>query len=53
MNKKTVWALISVEVEVDDLDDETVMDWVNEELTEYGFIVDDMGMRDKQEEGKE
>ena len=45
MKKKTVWALVSVEVEVDDLDDETVMDWVNDELVEYGFTVDDIGFR--------
>lgn len=44
MLKKKVWAHVSVEVEVDDLNDETVMDWVNDELTECGYIVDDMGI---------
>jgi hypothetical protein len=53
MNKKTVWALVSIEIdveeEVDGYDDESLMDVINEELVAYGFIVDDMGIRGKEE----
>jgi hypothetical protein len=56
MNKKTVWALVSMDIHVEEgeegYDDESLMDIINEELVAYGFIVDDMGMRDKQEEGE-
>jgi hypothetical protein len=52
--KKTIWALVSMDIHVEEgeegYDDESLMDILNEELMAYGFIVDDMGMRDKQEE---
>jgi len=50
--KKTVWALVSMEMNYEDEDDEALMDFIHEELVEYGFIVDDMGIRGKQEENK-
>jgi hypothetical protein len=43
---------IHVEEGEEGYDDESLMDIINEELVAYGFIVDDMGMRDKQEEGE-
>ena len=53
MNKKTVWALVSMDIHVEEgeegYDDESLMDIINEELVAYGFIVDDMGMRDNEE----
>jgi hypothetical protein len=53
MAKKTVWAHVSIEIDVeegvDGYDDESLMDIINEELVEYGFIVDDMGIRGKEE----
>lgn len=52
MAKKVIWALISVEVDnAETWDEETLMDFIHDELVEYGYIVDDMGMRE--EEGKE
>jgi len=52
-SKKTVWALVSIEIDVEEgeegYDDESLMDVINEELVEYGFIVDDMGIRGKEE----
>jgi hypothetical protein len=51
--KKTVWALVSMEIEIEEgeegYDDESLMDIINDELVEYGFIVDDMGIRGKEE----
>lgn len=45
--KKTVWALVSIEIDDEgDGDDETFMDFVHEELVAYGFTIDDMGMVD-------
>lgn len=46
--KKTIWAHVSIEVESDGVEDESLMDFINEELTEYGFIVDDMGIREEE-----
>ena len=47
MSRKKVWALVSLEiVEDEELGDEAVMDIVNEELVQYGFTVDDMGIFD-------
>lgn len=48
--KKTVWARVSIEVDIDEAielgenDDETIMDMIHDELVEYGFTIDDMGM---------
>lgn len=53
--KKTVWLRVSIEIDIepelaaekDDVDmysDEVLMDTIAEELVEYGFTVDDMGM---------
>jgi hypothetical protein len=46
--KKTVWALVSIEVEVEEgeegYDDESLMDIIHDELVAYGFTIDDMGM---------
>lgn len=45
MNKKTVWFNISMEVDVtDDADDDVILDFMSEELVEYGFTIDDMGV---------
>jgi len=48
--KKTVWALVSIEVEVEEgeegYDDESLMDIIHDELVAYGFTIDDMGMTD-------
>jgi hypothetical protein len=47
-SKKTVWALVSMEIDVEEgeegYDDESLMDIVHEELVAYGFTIDDMGM---------
>lgn len=52
-SKKTVWARVSIEIEIEEelaaekdgeYDDEALMDTIAEELMEYGFTVDDMGM---------
>ena len=49
--KKVVWAHVTIELEVTDgVDDESTMDYVNEELTDNGFIVDDMGILDNEED---
>lgn len=46
--KKTVWARVSMEIDVEEgeegYDDESLMDIVHDELVEYGFIIDEMGM---------
>ena len=47
--KKTVWALVSIEVEIEPEDDEeysdeALMDTIAEELAEYGYTIDEMGM---------
>jgi hypothetical protein len=46
--KKTVWARVSMEIDVEEgeegYDDESLMDIVHDELVEYGFTIDDMGM---------
>jgi hypothetical protein len=47
--KKTVWALVSIEVDVEEGeagydDDEALMDIIHDELVQYGFTIDDMGM---------
>ena len=55
--KKTVWLHISMDVghdyDVDDngqtLDDEALMDIIHEELVEQGFVIDDMGIMDKED----
>lgn len=45
MAKKTVWATVSIELDVEDgISDESVMDYVNDMAVEQGYIVDDMGM---------
>jgi hypothetical protein len=53
--KKTVWALVSIEVEIEEelatepegeYSDEELMDTIAEELAAYGFTIDDMGMID-------
>lgn len=50
--KKCVWLEICMEVEVDegiDDNDETIMDSIHDDLVEQGFIIDDMGIYDIQE----
>ena len=52
MTKKFVWLHISLEVNVDegiDDDDDALMDVIHDELVEQGFIVEDMGVYDVQE----
>lgn len=52
MSKKCVWLEICIEVEVDegiDDDDNALMDVIHDELVEQGFIVEDMGIYDVQE----
>jgi hypothetical protein len=53
--KKTVWALVSIDIEIDleaEIDDkdansdEALMEAIAEELVAYGFTIDDMGMID-------
>ena len=52
-SKKTVWALVSIEVEIEEelaaepegeYSDEELMDTIHDELVAYGFTIDDMGM---------
>lgn len=46
MKHKTVWAHVSIDVSIDGSeDDEALMDIIHDELVEYGFIIDDMGVR--------
>ena len=40
---------IEIEEGEEGYDDESLMDIINDELVEYGFIVDDMGIRGKEE----
>jgi len=51
--KKTIWAHVSIEIDVEEgeegYDDESLMDIINEELVEYGFTVDDMGISEQEE----
>ena len=46
--KKTVWALVSIDIEVEEgeegYDDESLMDIIHDELVAYGFTIDDIGM---------
>jgi hypothetical protein len=55
---KTVWARISIEVDIDEdielgeQDDDVLMDTIAEELTQYGFTIDDIGMIDPTDMGK-
>jgi hypothetical protein len=54
MARKVVWATILIECQVDDgVTDESLMDWVNEELVDAGYIVDDMGMAEGSDEEQE
>lgn len=47
MKRKTVWMHVSIEVDVDgDVDDDSVMDYLSEELVNEGYIIDDMGIYD-------
>lgn len=52
-NKKTVWALVSIEIDVEEelaaepegeYSDEELMDTIHDELVQYGYTIDDMGM---------
>ena len=49
-SKKTVWALVSIDIEVEEgeegYDDESLMDIIHDELVAYGFTIDDIGMID-------
>jgi len=49
-SKKTVWAVVTMEIDVEEgkegYDDESLMDIVHEELVAYGFTIDDMGVID-------
>jgi hypothetical protein len=48
--KKTIWAHVSIEVDEEEgMDDETLMDFFNDDLVEQGYIVDDMGIRNNEE----
>ena len=55
---KTVWARVSIEVDIDEdielgeEDDDVLMDTIAEELTQYGFTIDDIGMIDPTDMGK-
>lgn len=50
MIKRTVWLNVSIEVNDEDFpDDESMMDYANELVTDAGFIVDDMGIYDIEE----
>ena len=45
MKRKVVWLHVSMEVDVDnDVDDDTVLDFLSEELVDEGYIIDDMGI---------
>lgn len=47
--KKIVWLNISIEVDVEEGDDdEALMDIIHEEIVEQGFTVDDMGIMNKE-----
>lgn len=50
MGKKIVWALVSIEIEGDELDDEAAMDWVDQDLHEQGYVIDDIGIRNNEED---
>lgn len=54
-NKKTVWALVSIEIDVEEelaaepegeYSDEELMDTIHDELVQYGYTIDEMGMID-------